>query len=245
MFVIVVGNILFNGPRAGVNFNDGFGGGSLVDENILFNTCRESGDHGPFNSWDRQVYVTKVGDGVTESTIKAYDEISRNFFISNYQGQKSVDNDDGSCYYKTHDNFFAYPALGMKNDFGGHDNHHYNNIYAYLTSVGCYRVTANGGQLAGHNDYFYNNTCVIDLSLTKFTDYATLDCNTKENAWPVTYNNSIYISGGNSSIVGLCNKSENEIQASPYNYDLGTKIYGDYPSYTDLIAQIKATLFTK
>ena len=51
----IQGNIHFNGPRAGVNFNDGFGGGSSLSENILFNTCRESGDHGPFNSWDRQV----------------------------------------------------------------------------------------------------------------------------------------------------------------------------------------------
>jgi hypothetical protein len=51
----IKGNIFFNGPRAGINFNDGFGGGSNVTENLVLNTCRESGDHGPFNSWDRQV----------------------------------------------------------------------------------------------------------------------------------------------------------------------------------------------
>ena len=45
---IIKGNIFFNGPRAGINFNDGMGGGSNVTENLLFNTCRESGDHGPF-----------------------------------------------------------------------------------------------------------------------------------------------------------------------------------------------------
>ena len=56
----IKGNIFFNGPRAGINFNDGFGGGSNVTENLIFNTCRESGDHGPFKSWDRQVHVTKV-----------------------------------------------------------------------------------------------------------------------------------------------------------------------------------------
>ena len=27
--------------------------------------CRESGDHGPFNSWDRQLYVTYKGAGTT------------------------------------------------------------------------------------------------------------------------------------------------------------------------------------
>jgi len=38
-------NIVFNIPRAGINFNDGFGGGAKIFHNLLFNTCRESGDH--------------------------------------------------------------------------------------------------------------------------------------------------------------------------------------------------------
>ena len=44
-------NIFFNGPRAGINSND---------------TCRKSGDHGPFIGSDRQVYVTKVRDGTAQ-----------------------------------------------------------------------------------------------------------------------------------------------------------------------------------
>ena len=43
------GNVFFNGPRAGINFNDGFGGGDVIRNNLVFSTCRESGDHGPFN----------------------------------------------------------------------------------------------------------------------------------------------------------------------------------------------------
>eukprot|EP00005_Dracoamoeba_jomungandri_P000463 CAMPEP_0174252392 /NCGR_PEP_ID=MMETSP0439-20130205/1880_1 /TAXON_ID=0 /ORGANISM="Stereomyxa ramosa, Strain Chinc5" /LENGTH=754 /DNA_ID=CAMNT_0015332915 /DNA_START=107 /DNA_END=2368 /DNA_ORIENTATION=+ len=151
----ITGNIFFNGPRAGINFNDGFGGGANLTENILFNTCRESGDHGPFNSWDRQVYVTKVRNG-TASVVKEWDYISRNFIIANYNGQEAVDNDDGSCYYKTHDNFFAYSGNGMKSDFGGHDNHHFNNFYAF-----CGRGFGIDSQYPGHNDYFYNNSVVM------------------------------------------------------------------------------------
>jgi hypothetical protein len=45
---VVEGNIFFNGPRAALNLNDGFGGGNLITRNVLLNTCRESGDHGPF-----------------------------------------------------------------------------------------------------------------------------------------------------------------------------------------------------
>jgi hypothetical protein len=37
-------NVGFNGPRAGVNFNDGMGGNSTLLRNLIFNQCRESGD---------------------------------------------------------------------------------------------------------------------------------------------------------------------------------------------------------
>lgn len=37
-------NIVFNIPRAAINFNDGAGGGANVNSNLLFNTCRESSD---------------------------------------------------------------------------------------------------------------------------------------------------------------------------------------------------------
>jgi hypothetical protein len=46
---LLFANVGFNGPRAGVNFNDGFGGNSTLWKNLVFNFCRESGDHGPFN----------------------------------------------------------------------------------------------------------------------------------------------------------------------------------------------------
>ena len=55
--VKVCGNVFFNGPRAGVNFNDGFGGGNIMTRNLLFNYVRETGDHGPFNAWDSQPFV--------------------------------------------------------------------------------------------------------------------------------------------------------------------------------------------
>ena len=41
---------------------------------------------------------------------------------------------DRSAYYKTHDNFFPFSVGGLKSDFGGHDNHHYGNVYGYVGS---------------------------------------------------------------------------------------------------------------
>ena len=57
----LAGNVHFNGPRAGFNFNDGFGGGDVIEGNLLANCVRESGDHGPWNSWDRVPYITDIG----------------------------------------------------------------------------------------------------------------------------------------------------------------------------------------
>lgn len=75
---------MMNGPRAGVNINDGFGGGNVLERNLIINTCRESGDHGPFNSWDRLPFIAdplETGDG---STIPLFNKIRSNFLMGNY-----------------------------------------------------------------------------------------------------------------------------------------------------------------
>merc|ERR1712203_500976 len=114
-----------------------------------------SGDHGPFNSWDRQPYLTTVNDG-TPSMQMAWREIHHNFLIDNYSPQEAVDNDDGSAYYHTHHNFMVYGGRTMKSDFGGHDNIHFNNVYAH---VGAGMQTSR--TLVGHEDKFFNNKVVL------------------------------------------------------------------------------------
>eukprot|EP00051_Salpingoeca_urceolata_P028110 m.485050 g.485050 ORF g.485050 m.485050 type:complete len:808 (-) comp23643_c0_seq1:142-2565(-) len=163
----ISGNVFFNGPRAGINANDGFGGGDEISHNLVFSTCRESGDHGPFNSWDRQPFITTVNDG-TPSLRMAWRHIHHNFLIDNYSPQEGVDNDDGSAYYKTHDNFLVYGGQGMKNDFGGHDNYHQNNIYAYVgRAIGFYDAP----MIEGHADEFSGNRVVMTG-----TDVGSLNC---------------------------------------------------------------------
>ena len=46
----IAGNIYFNGPRAAINQNDGYGGGNVYEGNLAWGTCLESQDHGVFNS---------------------------------------------------------------------------------------------------------------------------------------------------------------------------------------------------
>ena len=35
----IIGNVIFNGARSGVNFNDGFGSGSQMSKNVMFWFC--------------------------------------------------------------------------------------------------------------------------------------------------------------------------------------------------------------
>ena len=228
-------NIFFNGPRAAINFNDGFGGGSVVAKNLLFNTCRESGDHGPFNSWDRQVYATQVRDG-TPSAVKAYDEIASNFVVANYNSNQAVDNDDGSAFYKTHGNFLVYGLQSaLKSDVGGHSNLHFDNLVAYVNGE-CFGICQ---QLAGYADAFFNNTCIINSNKT--AQYGSFGCAQPQSTWPLLGNNSVWTLAPNASAIGLCGLSEAEFQAK-YGADLNIVVQSN-PDNEAIVQQAKLLLF--
>ena len=56
--------MVHDGPRAGINQNDGFHGGSEFAFNLVFNTVLDTGDHGNFNSWDRKPWIWLADDDV-------------------------------------------------------------------------------------------------------------------------------------------------------------------------------------
>jgi hypothetical protein len=47
---------IYDVPRAGINFGDGCWGGHVVEFCDIFDTVKETGDHGSFNSWGRDRY---------------------------------------------------------------------------------------------------------------------------------------------------------------------------------------------
>lgn len=53
MDISVVHNTIYHVPRAGININDGNWGGHIIEDNDVFETVLETGDHGAFNSWGR------------------------------------------------------------------------------------------------------------------------------------------------------------------------------------------------
>jgi len=190
----------------------------------VFSTCRESGDHGPFNSWDRQPFLTTVRDG-TPSMYMAWRHIHHNFFVDNYSPQENVDNDDGSCYYRTEDNFFVYGNRGMKSDFGGHDNYHLRNIYAYTGSP----LGDQTSQIEGHEDRFVGNTVVM----TGF-DLGRLPCN--GTGALIAGNNSYYTFNGTLTECGLPLAAR-----IAKGYDVGSTV-STFPSDNQILSWAKEKL---
>jgi hypothetical protein len=187
---------------------------------------RESGDHGPFNSWDRQPFLTTVRDGKTPSFVPAVNEIRRNFILGTYQTQEAVDNDDGTAYYHTHNNFFAYGGNGIKNDFDGHDNIHESNVYAYVGSCG--QVC---NQLAGHNDGFSDNYCV-----TTNPEYVSFDCTRPKDTLPIMHDNQVFTESGDLKICGTSFADWQKL-----GHDAGTAV-SKFPSDDAIIAQGRKVL---
>ena len=152
-------NIMFNLPRAAINFNDMMGGGDAVLHNLIFNTCRESGDHGPINSWDRQPFLTTLRDGRTPSFIPLMRTIGRNFIFANYGASEGVDNDDGSSWFHVQENVF-YASEGFKMDYGGHDSVFEDNLVVSYPTSG-QRCIGFGTFFPGHGHIVRGNKCIV------------------------------------------------------------------------------------
>jgi len=166
-------NVCYNGPRAGINYNDGFGGNNRIRGNLVFNMVRETGDHGPYNSWDRQPYFSYNGinDGYTKSTcsncpagasiIKAPDFITKNLIINGYNGVWCTDHDDGSQFMNDTSNAMVWG--GCKNYLGNSKSCDHNLIIYPGTdsrSSGDRRCqTDDNGVFA--NQYFHDNDCIL------------------------------------------------------------------------------------
>jgi hypothetical protein len=113
-------NTIYNIPRAAICINDGTWGGHVIENNDAFNTVRESGDHGPFNSWGRDRYwLTRhhgrdKGDesGAKQRSLLDNHKVTyiRHNRFSHPGGHSwGIDLDDGSSNYHLYNNL----CLGM------------------------------------------------------------------------------------------------------------------------------------
>jgi len=108
--------VFHNGPRSGVNINDGFLGGQLISHTILFNLVQLTLDHGPINAWDRQRWLLPFAQELNQ--------VNDNMLIGNPNGALGVDLDDGSQFYLAQRNIIVFGTQKLK----GNDNAYNGNL---------------------------------------------------------------------------------------------------------------------
>jgi hypothetical protein len=118
-------NSIYNVPRAGINIGDGCFGRHLIEYNDVFNTVRETGDHGSFNSWGRDRYWAPNRQYM-DSIVALHPELilldAQNVTIIRNNRWRcdngwDVDLDDGSSNYDIYNNLFLAGGLKFREGF--------------------------------------------------------------------------------------------------------------------------------
>jgi hypothetical protein len=205
-------------PRAAININDGFYGNHTLSYNVIFNTVRETSDHGPINTWDRQPYLTDAVQPGLPSVWQHESYIHHNTLFNNYRTVWPIDHDDGSCFYEDSFNFQMY---GGKKNFLGHSKTDHDEIYVYPGRC-LYDHAAMRGS-SGWNETWVQNTCILYSSAMP---YDINPCDTADLLVPYLANNKIYIPNG-TEVAFTCNVSGistrlNLQQWQSYGLDIGT-----------------------
>ncbi len=110
-----------HGPRSGINIEDGTFGGHIIEYNDIFDQVRETGDHGPFNSWGRDRWWGRMSgeDARKYALLDVVQPITiRNNRFHNPKGRHSygIDLDDGSSNYRIYNNLLV--NCGFKSQLG-------------------------------------------------------------------------------------------------------------------------------
>ncbi|BBI35857.1 right-handed parallel beta-helix repeat-containing protein [Cohnella abietis] len=107
---IVSHNEIFRLPRAAICINDGTWGGHVIEYNDVYDTVRETGDHGPFNSWGRDRFWClsqshgPASHGAGDVCLDARNPVViRNNRFRDRKGW-GIDLDDGSSNYVVREN---------------------------------------------------------------------------------------------------------------------------------------------
>lgn len=113
-------------PRAGINICENAFGGHTVKDCDLFDCVRETGDHGPFNSWGRDRfwslggYDTEGKRGEIKKEFALCDMLEENRIIHNrVVGNHGfgIDLDDGSTNYIIENNFCFGVGIKLREGF--------------------------------------------------------------------------------------------------------------------------------
>ena len=118
-------NSIYNTPRAGLNISEGTWGGHIIEFNDVFDTVKETGDHGSFNSWGRDRFwhpdYAVMEDIVAKNPALILADIVEPVTIRNNRFRCDrgwdIDLDDGSSNYHIYNNLCLNGGVKLREGF--------------------------------------------------------------------------------------------------------------------------------
>ncbi len=117
---------IYDMPRAGINIGDGCWGGDVIEYCDVFDTVKETGDHGSFNSWGRDRYwqpnINAVNAWVKQvPELPRLDKVKPNILANNRwrcDHGWDIDLDDGSSFYIITNNLCLHGGIKNREGYG-------------------------------------------------------------------------------------------------------------------------------
>ena len=175
--VAITHNLMHSLPRAGICLNDCWEGGHVIEHNEIFDTVRETRDHGPFNSWGREGYWCEGQSHHFHNVpaphplfIRRMPEqtVIRNNFFHGIEGyvtgdyRQAIDMDDGTLNIHVYNNLCMDIAISIRE---GENRIVENNIIINpVVPFGCHVLFDN------NHDVVKNNIIVTRGDLFHFND---------------------------------------------------------------------------
>ena len=150
----VINTSIYDASRAGINISEGTFGGHLIDGCDVFDTVKETGDHGSFNSWGRdrfwhlynlpqkEIYKYASLDCISKTVI-------RNSRFRCDRGW-DIDLDDGSSNYEIYNNLCLNGGIKLREGF----NRYVHNNITVNNSVHMHVWYPNSGDIVENNIIF-------------------------------------------------------------------------------------------
>ena len=117
---------IYDLPRAGINIGDGCWGGHVIEFCDVFDTVKETGDHGSFNSWGRDRFwrpnVGEVNAWVRQASELPMLDVVKPIVLANNRWRCDhgwdIDLDDGSSNYVITNNLCLHGGIKNREGFG-------------------------------------------------------------------------------------------------------------------------------
>lgn len=123
--ITVSHNSIYDVPRAGINVSEGTWGGHIIEYNDVFETVKETGDHGSFNSWGRDRYWNpdreKMNKFVAQEPSLVLADVTTPIIIRNNRFRCDrgwdIDLDDGASNYLIYSNLCLNGGIKLREGF--------------------------------------------------------------------------------------------------------------------------------